>query len=281
MSVLSLSRDWGVNPAIVRMTVTDTLATITTPGYLTGTAIAAEIEALNTGAFDWLNSDLVLINYDVSWGFFKRVVADNDFVAVAIPGALANTLTSGRILVGSVGNVATGVAMSGDASIIASGALTIAANAVTSAKTAANLIQYTTVAITAAQFNGMFAAPKLLLAAPGANKLIVVERMVLAMTFVSANYANGGVVAAQYDSVINGGGQHATNVEAAADFFAAASSAFMFVGNSGNASSTDGGLVPFAANVDKGLYLSNKTGAFTTGDSTWIAHLWYRIMPTV
>lgn len=143
-----------------------------------------------------------------------------------------------------------------------------------------NLI-YTSVAVTAAEFNGMYAAPKLLIAAPGANKLIVVDRMVLAMTFVSAAYAAGGVVAAQYDSTANGLGQHATNTEAAADFFAAASSAFMFVGNSGNAATTDGGLVPFAANVNKGLYLSNKTGAFTTGDGTWVAHIWYKIIPTV
>ncbi len=143
-----------------------------------------------------------------------------------------------------------------------------------------NLI-YATVAITAAQFNGMYAAPKLLIAAPGANKLIVLERAVLAMTFVSAAYAAGGVVAFQWDATVNGGGQHASNTEAAADFFAAASSAFMFNGNSGNASTVNGGLVPFAANVNKGLYLSNDTGAFTTGDSTWVAHLWFKIIPTV
>jgi hypothetical protein len=155
-------------------------------------------------------------------------------------------------------------------------------NAVTSAKMATNLLQYATAAITAAEFNGMFAAPKLLLAAGGANTLIVLERMVLAMTFGSAAFAGGGVVAAQWDATVNGAGQHATNIEAAADFFAAASSAFMFVGNSGNAATQDGGLVPFAANVNKGIYLSNKTGAFTTGTgSSFVAHLWYRIIPTV
>jgi hypothetical protein len=143
-----------------------------------------------------------------------------------------------------------------------------------------NLQLYASVAITAAEFNGMYAAPKLLIAAPGANRLIVVDRMELVMTFVSAAYAAGGVVAAQWDSTANGLGQHATNVEAAADFFAAASSAFMFVGNSGNAATTDGGLVPLAANVNKGLYLSNKTGAFTTGDGTWVAKIHYRIIAT-
>lgn len=146
---------------------------------------------------------------------------------------------------------------------------------------APTVLNYATVAITAAEFNGMYAAPKLLIAAPGANKLIVLERAVLAMTFVAAAYANGGVVAFQWDSTVHGAGQHASNTEAAADFFAAASSAFMFVGNSGNASTVDGGLVPFAANVNKGLYLSNLTGAFDTGDGTWVAHIWYKIIPTV
>lgn len=139
-----------------------------------------------------------------------------------------------------------------------------------------NLI-YTTVAITAAQWNGMYAAPKLLVAAPGANKLIVVERAVLAMTFVAAAYAAGGVVGFQYDSTVHGAGVAATNTEAAADFFAAASTAFQFEGVSGNTVA----ISPFSTTVNKGLYLSNLTGAFTTGDGTWVAHIWYKIIPTV
>lgn len=139
-----------------------------------------------------------------------------------------------------------------------------------------NLI-YTTVAITAAEWNGMYAAPKLLIAAPGANKLIVVEQMLLLMTFVSAAYAAGGVVAAQYDSTVHGAGVLATNSEAAADFAAAASTAFQFEPISGNTV----GALPFSTTVNKGLYLSNQTGAFTTGDGTWVAHIWYQIIPTV
>lgn len=56
--------------------------------------------------------------------------------AAAIAFSKLATLTSGNILVGSAGNVVTSVTMSGDATIIASGALTIAANAVTNAKLA-------------------------------------------------------------------------------------------------------------------------------------------------
>lgn len=138
------------------------------------------------------------------------------------------------------------------------------------------VINYTTVAITAAQFNGMYAAPKLLIAAPGANKMIVVKQMALVMTFGSADYAAGGVVAAQYDSTVHGAGVLATNSEAAADFFAAASTTFLFEGTNGNTV----GALPFSTTVNKGLYLSNATQAFTTGDSTFVAQIWYSIIPT-
>ncbi len=138
-------------------------------------------------------------------------------------------------------------------------------------------LHYASVAITAAEFNGMYAAPKLLIAAPGANKLIVIHKMDLVMTFVSAAYAAGGVVAAQYDSTVHGAGVLATNSEAAADFFAAASTTFSFISNSGNTV----GLMPFTTSVNKGIYLSNLTGAFTTGDSTWKANIFYSVIPTV
>lgn len=139
------------------------------------------------------------------------------------------------------------------------------------------IINYTTVAITAAEFNGMYAAPKLLIAAAGANKLIIVKQMALVMTFVAAAYAAGGVVAAQYDSTVHGAGVLATNSEAAADFAATASTTFLFEGTSGNTV----GALPFSTTVNKGLYLSNATGAFTTGDGTWVAHIWYAVVPTV
>jgi hypothetical protein len=122
----------------------------------------------------------------------------------------------------------------------------------------------------------MYAAPKLLIAAPGANKLIVVKQMALVMTFGSADFASGGVVAAQYDSTVHGGGVLATNSEAAADFFAGASTTFLFEGTNGNTV----GALPFSTTVNKGLYLSNATGAFTTGDSTFVAQIWYSIIPT-
>jgi hypothetical protein len=133
-------------------------------------------------------------------------------------------------------------------------------------------LRYATVSISAAQFNGMYAAPKLLVAAGGANTLLVVDKVELLMTYGAANYAAGGVAAVQYDSTANGAGVIASTTLSAATFQAAASTGFVF----------NGGVVPqtFSTCVNKGLYLSNITGAFTTGDSTFVAHVWYKVIAT-
>lgn len=138
-----------------------------------------------------------------------------------------------------------------------------------------NLV-YQAVAVSAAEFNGMYATPKQLIAAAGANTLIVVDQLVLAMTYNSDQYAAGGVVAAQYDSTANGAGVKATNTQQASDFTgASASTSFLFTRASGNSSQA-----AFSTTVNKGIYLSNQTAAFTTGNSAFVAHVWYRIIPT-
>lgn len=144
---------------------------------------------------------------------------------------------------------------------------------VTSAKLAANLQHYVAVPITAAEFNGMYAAPKLLVAAGGANTLLVLDKVLLAMTYDSAAYAAGGVAHVQYDDTANGAGVIASTTLAAASFQDTASTVYTF--NSGVVE------YPFATCVNQGLYLSNITGAFTTGDSDMVAHVWYKTIPTV
>lgn len=281
--ITSLTRDWGTNPSIVRMTSTEGLAAITTAGYLI--AQEANIIAINFGPFEWNELDYVLANYDAGaeFGFFVYDAATGSLTAAsAVPGSLANTLASGRVFVGSAGNVATGVAMSADATMANTGALTIAANAITTGKIIANavtsakmsddLLHYVAVPISAAEFNGMYAAPKVLVAAPGANKLLVLDKVQLLMTYGSANYAAGGVAAVQYDVTANGAGVIASTTLAAATFQAAASTGFNF--NAGVVAET------FTTCVNKSLALSNITAAFTTGDSDMVAHIWYKIIPT-
>lgn len=120
--------------------------------------------------------------------------------------------------------------------------------------------QVAQVSISAAQFNGMYAAPLLLVAAPGAGYLNLVQSMILDMSYGSAAFASGGVVAAQYAATVHGAGQLATNSEQAADFFVTANTIFPFVGTSGN-----GNYLTKSTAANAGIYLSNATGAFTTG----------------
>lgn len=150
----------------------------------------------------------------------------------------------------------------------------------TTARTNLNLgvdvINKASVTLTAAQFNGMYGAPVQLVAAPGANKLIVVDKIALKMTFVSAQYAAGGAVVAQYDNTVHAGGTAATDTEQASDFTgAAASTTFFLKGLSGN-----GSQATFSSSVNKGIYLSNASAAFTTGDSTFVVDIWYKVVAT-
>ena len=85
----------------------------------TAVAMTGDVTISNTGVTSI--AALSIVNADIS-------------ASAAIDFSKLATLASGNVLVGSAGGVATSVAMSGDATIIASGALTIAANAITTAK---------------------------------------------------------------------------------------------------------------------------------------------------
>lgn len=274
MSITAIARNFDGNPNIVSIVTDDSLATITTAGYLTGDAILADIEALQNGQFEWQDTDIVLMSYapDFLVNWFKYDAANDTFVANPAAGGVSNTLLDGRILVGNAANIATGVTPSGDVTISNAGVTAIGANKVLSSMISPLVRKYTTVAITAAQFNGMYAAPKLLVAAGGANTLLVLDQLQLVMTYGAAAYAAGGVAAVQYDSTANGAGVIASSTLAAATFQATASTTFTM--NAGVVA------LPFTTTVNKGLYLSNITGAFTTGDSDMVAHIWYRTIPT-
>ncbi len=275
MSITAIGRYFVGDPNIVAIVTDNTLAEITTAGYLTSDEIKADIEALNNGEFQWQDTDIVLISYapDFLVNWFKYDTANTTFVATPAAGGLSNTLLDGRIFVGNASNVATGVLPSGDVTISNAGVTAIGANKVLSSMISPLIRKYVAVPITAAEFNGMYAAPKQLVAAGGANTLLVLDQVQLAMTYNSAAYAAGGVAAVQYDSTANGAGTIASTTLAAATFQATASTTFTF--NPGVVA------LPFSTTVNKGLYLSNITGAFTTGDSDMVAHVWYRTIPTV
>ncbi len=83
MSILSIKRDYGINPSIVRMTVDNTLEELTTPGYLFREK--ASLVEINEGAFQWNDTDYVLIYYSATWGFFTYNQDDDYFDSAPLP----------------------------------------------------------------------------------------------------------------------------------------------------------------------------------------------------
>lgn len=134
-----------------------------------------------------------------------------------------------------------------------------------------NLVQYASVPMTLANFTGMYATPFLILAAPGAGLMNIVDKMTINLVYGSAALANGGVVGLQYGNTAHLAGPAATGTEAAADYIAAAANTMFHVA---------GGLgtgVATASCINTAIYISNATGAFTggTGD-TFIVNVWYK-----
>jgi hypothetical protein len=126
MSITSLARNFNGDPNIVTMVTTSSSADITTNGFLTDPANLADIQLLNNGDFQYADSDLWLIYYATGVGFYTRNASTNAFVALTGNAGLSTTLSSGNIFVGNNSNVATGVALSGAATISNAGVLTLA-----------------------------------------------------------------------------------------------------------------------------------------------------------
>lgn len=59
MAVLSIRRDWGQNPCIVRMEVDDNLSDVSQAGYLA--SVNDSILSLNNGEWEWLAGDNVRV----------------------------------------------------------------------------------------------------------------------------------------------------------------------------------------------------------------------------
>lgn len=279
--ITSIKREFNLFPNIVGIVTTDGLSTITTAGYFS--TQLAQVELLNNGVWEWEKEDLVLIYYATAQiAFFTYNASTDAFVSNPASGGVSATLPSGDIIVGNSSNVATAVAMSGDATISNTGALTIGAGAVSGSKIANNAVDYaqmaldvaaiTTVTLSAAQVNGMYATPVQLVAAPGAGKLVVIDNILWDIAFVSAQYAAGGAIQAQYGNTIHGAGSPASASIAAATLNGVAASGYL---SNGSGAAT---LNAPATVRNTAVYLSNATAAFTTGDSTVTLYVKYRIV---
>lgn len=120
----------GVTPRVVYIDTNDTLAAVTASGYL---------NAAQANGASFKESDMALVTIKASPSATSVQVAwlevsysSGDWSLVASESTAP--LDSGHIFVGNAAGVATDVAMSGDATMANTGALTVVANAITTTK---------------------------------------------------------------------------------------------------------------------------------------------------
>lgn len=217
MAITAISRDWGVEPSIVRITTTDTLATITTNGYLA--TQADEIAALNNGEFEWVVGDTILIDYSNGEGFFTRDAVNDTFDAFpSSPGSLSDTLQDGDIFVGDATNTAVGVTPSGDITLTNTGVFGIAADVIVNADINA---------AAAIAFSKLAALPSAQILVGSAGNVATAVAVTGDVTIT-----NAGVTAIAAGVIVNAD----INAAAAIDFskLAALTSGNILVGNAGN-----------------------------------------------
>lgn len=137
-----------------------------------------------------------------------------------------------------------------------------------------NGVRHAKVSLTAAQINGMYAAPVLIIAAPGTGKSIAIVKAQFVITRTATAFANGAAAIIQYDSTVNGGGTQACDSTIAATVITGAAGTSFTQRNGAIISDST------ATIVNKGIYLSNITAAFDTGTGTATVDVWYIVGPT-
>lgn len=168
--------------------------------------------------------------------------------------------TSGALLHGDGTDVISSV-LSGDATLSAAGALTLAVTQ----------MKYAAVEVSSAELLAINATPKTLVAAPGAGFTTILHRALLVLNWNSVAYANNGVLGI-YET--NAAGALLTGTLTLASFLAATAD-------------TQKELHPTAASAttgltrldNKALVLTQATGESINGDSPVSVRLWYSTVP--
>jgi hypothetical protein len=137
---------------------------------------------------------------------------------------------------------------------------------------AAGSLLTTQVPVTAANIFAMYAAPVAQLPAPGANKVIVMDTIITQWALTATQFANGGAVIYQYDNTVHGAGVNTCTATVAAAVVNAAAAATSILTGTGAVAGAS------TAVVNKGVFISNATGAFDTGTGTGLTTFVYRIV---
>lgn len=126
--------------------------------------------------------------------------------------------------------------------------------------------QIARVAVSSADILALNATPKVLVAAPGAGRIIIVSRYTVKMVRTATPYANGGALEFRYTN--------ASGAKVGADIAASV----VTTGGAGTEYNTVGGVVSSLTPVaNAAIVMDNATAAFITGTGTMIVEIDYMI----
>lgn len=128
-------------------------------------------------------------------------------------------------------------------------------------------LQMVAVTLTAAQINGMYAAPVQLIAGT-TSKSIIVDYVMIRTNPTATAFASGGVVAPQLGNTVHGGGTLLSTTLPAATIISGTASDTLLGATAANITLSQG----------TGVFLSNATGAFTTGTGTITVFVYYSVV---
>lgn len=135
MALLQLERieigEVGLKPGTLKMLTTDSLATITTAGYLNG--IGNQLSSLNVAPSDIIECLYAYSAITDSGAYTQLSVSISNGVITLAAGADVEPLPSGQIFVGNASNVAQARAMTGDIAITNTGVTSIVAGVIVNA----------------------------------------------------------------------------------------------------------------------------------------------------
>lgn len=135
-------------------------------------------------------------------------------------------------------------------------------------------VRHVRVSLTTGNITGMYATPVEIIAAPGANKAIVLQSYSVTKLLNTTAFANGGAAQLQYGTTNHAGGQ-AIGATIAATFVNNAASVFAFRGGADLTS------VALTAVANTSVTISNATGAFDTGDGSAFVDVFYTVVDTI
>src|ERR1700753_386968 len=93
MAVTGISRDFTSNVSIVRMVSNDDLATVSASGYITDQT--DNITALNSGTWEWLDSDIIAVYASDGHGLYQFENSDFTTLESLLTGGITLPVVSG------------------------------------------------------------------------------------------------------------------------------------------------------------------------------------------